>query len=289
MASRRPLVNVSGSIRELPTGDTLPGVRELLTAARTYYVRTDGSDSNTGLSNTAGGAFLTIQKAVDTVANLDIGIQQVIVQIADGTYAVGIGVQLRTLVGSGMCRIVGNATTPANVIIESSGAMAQTDGNFQAAGISGAWQIESMRLRSTATGSPTGLSASAGSLLRFRAVDFGAGLMFHLRALDSGVIRSTGNYSISGGASAHAISGQGSSLRIESITVTLTGSPAFTSAFGIANTNGTAIFASVTFTGSATGSRYNVGSSGVMNTNGAGATYLPGDAAGTNDGTGVYL
>ena len=62
------------------------GVREQLTANRTYYVRTDGSDGNNGLANSSGGAFLTIQKAIDTVAALDLSIYNVTVQVADGTY-----------------------------------------------------------------------------------------------------------------------------------------------------------------------------------------------------------
>jgi DNA-binding CsgD family transcriptional regulator len=68
------------------------GGREVLTANRTYYVRTDGSNSNDGLSNTSGGAFLTIQKAIDIVAALDLSIYNVTIQVGSGTYTSGAAV-----------------------------------------------------------------------------------------------------------------------------------------------------------------------------------------------------
>jgi len=70
--------------------DTLGGVREKLTGARTYYVRTDGNDANDGLSNSAGGAFLTPQRAIDVIhQTLDFA-SLITVEVAAGAYTEGI-------------------------------------------------------------------------------------------------------------------------------------------------------------------------------------------------------
>lgn len=255
--------------------------REKLTAARTYYVRTDGNDGNNGLSNTAGGAFLTIQKAVASVAALDGGVFDVTVQIADGTYDVGIGVELPSVVGGGNFRIRGNASNPENVIVRTSGSVLQTQACFWVAGVTGKWNIESLHLSSVASGQPVGLSASSGSILRFANIDFGSGFMFQLRGLDTGSLRATGGYKISAAGQNHFSAGQNSVIRLEGITITLTGTPAYSEAFGNASHGGVAVVSSVTFSGSATGARYSAFTNGVINTNGAGATYFPGDVAGT--------
>ena len=49
--------------------------------ATTYYVRTDGNDGNTGTSNSAGGAWLTVDHAADTVAAGDV------IRVQAGTYS----------------------------------------------------------------------------------------------------------------------------------------------------------------------------------------------------------
>lgn len=81
--------------------------RESLTANRTYYVRTDGNDSNTGLTNTSGGAFLTIQKALNVVlGKLDLSGFNVTAQVAAGAYTSAIGFA-SPQVGAGNITILG--------------------------------------------------------------------------------------------------------------------------------------------------------------------------------------
>ena len=55
------------------------------TADIIYYVRTDGNDGNTGLANTAGGAFRTIQKAISVIPKMVN--HTATINVAAGTYA----------------------------------------------------------------------------------------------------------------------------------------------------------------------------------------------------------
>src|SRR5262245_20702325 len=117
------------------------GPRELLAADRVYYVRTDGSDANSGLVNSAGGAFATIQRAVDVIAaTLDIAGHTVTIQIADGTYTDP--VTLKNVVGfaaPGNLVIQGNAVTPANVLISTS------THNISATGLFSVWDVKNLK------------------------------------------------------------------------------------------------------------------------------------------------
>lgn len=84
--------------------------REKQTANTTYYVRTDGSDSNDGLTDSAGGAFLTIQHAVDVIKAYDWGGFFVTVQIGAGTFSETVNINALQFVGIGGLTFTGTLT-----------------------------------------------------------------------------------------------------------------------------------------------------------------------------------
>ena len=90
------------------------GGREQLGANRTYFVRMDGDDANTGLTDTAGGAFRSLQYAVDTLMGLDCGTYNVVINVGPGDYAEFVSVTGQVL-GSGTYKIVGDTTDPMQV------------------------------------------------------------------------------------------------------------------------------------------------------------------------------
>lgn len=246
--------------------------REVLTANRTYYVRTDGSDANNGLANTIGGAFLTIQKAIDVATTIDFNGFVVTVQIADGTYAAG--ATIRSFVGQASYAsfvIKGNSATPSNVTVQSS--ISASSGVFAT--------VQDFKL---AGGS---LLANLGGVLAYGNIEFGAGASYHVQAADGGSIICIGNYAISGGATRHLYCQNGGLITVSGRTIEITGTPAFSTAFAIAAT-ASMVVNGITFVGSATGARYSVSLNGAINTGGGGASYLPGSVAGTTATGGQY-
>jgi hypothetical protein len=66
-------------------------VRDRLTSSRTYYVRRDGNDSNSGLTNSSVGAFLTINGAYGFICNnLDLNGQNITVRVQGASVGDGI-------------------------------------------------------------------------------------------------------------------------------------------------------------------------------------------------------
>lgn len=102
----------------------IPGwvaAREVLTANRTYYVRTDGNDSNDGLSNTSTGAFATLAKAKTVIEQtIDDAGYLITIQFNDGVHA---GAAITWNLPNGeRVRVRGNVSNPAACILAFSAA-----------------------------------------------------------------------------------------------------------------------------------------------------------------------
>lgn len=250
-------------------------VREKLTAARTYYVRTDGNDSNNGLTNTAGGAFLTIQKAVDVCAAIDLGIYDATIMVGAGTWTAA--TTLKTTIGAGNVIIRGVNDDLTSTVISVSGS------NCFGGAFVGRYKISHMRM--TCTGVCIDIFGG-GAIVRWADVDFAAATV-HVRAFAGALGESAGNYTISGSAYGHITVYDGGNVRVVGSSVTITGTPNFNGAFCVAGRLGNALIVSAVFSGSATGARYSSGQNSVIYT-GAGELYLPGDAAGVKATGGHY-
>jgi hypothetical protein len=269
----------SASLVVTPAG-LRAATREKLLADRTYYVRTNGSDSNDGLANTAGGAFLTIQKGVDITSGLDFNGHTVLIQVADGAYTAGALIQRMVGMGAGNLIIQGNTTTPANCTITVAG------GNcFHLQG-GGKVLIYGFTLSTTTSG--WCLYSEAFSNMFFNYMRFGVAGVGHMAAVDGGKIQALGNYTITGNATYHWYSEALSIIRAAGITITLSGTRAFT-VFANCSTGAIIYCFSNTFSGSATGQRYSATLNGIIHTLGGGATYLPGNAGGGVATQGQYV
>lgn len=270
--------NTGGAVTvTIPTGG-----REVLSANRTYYVRTDGSDSNNGLANTSGGAFLTIQKAADVITEtLDLASYTATVQVADGTYTSGVTLRkCHGRGGFGVAVLQGNSGTPANVVISTTSASA-----ILSTANANEWLVKDLKVQTTTSG--YGIYASVNTYISFENIVFGACATSQVYAAYGGTAAASGNYSITGGAPYHWIVALGGRIVVSGKTITLTGTPAYSTGFAAASHCGVVSCSSNTFNGSATGKRYtNIVANGIVDTGGGGASYLPGGTAGDAPTTG---
>lgn len=245
------------------------GGRELLTAARTYYVSPTGSDSANGL--TAGTAFATLAKAEAVVTGtLDLGGFDVTIKLADGTYTAG--VTLRRLTGSGLAIVEGNPATPGNVIVDPAvGDAVRVDG-------SGAdWLLRSLRVNA-AGGS--GLSARNGAWIRHYNMVFGACGASHIDVQTSARVSCTGAYAIAGASPIHIRQYNGTNYLHNGFGIAVSTPVNFSTAF-FYSTGGNGIFKNYTLTGSAvSGKRYTLEALAMLDAGGTAATF-PGSTAGT--------
>lgn len=250
---------------------TASGGREVLTSNRAYYVRVDGADYNTGLVNNAGGAFQTIQKAVDVASSLDLSIYSALIYVQAGTY--NTPVVLKSYVGSGIIEIIG----PFNM----TSVIVQTTADSCFRGVIGSkYRLSFMRLLAGGTGS-TAINCIAGGIVEFEQIDFGASAWAHISAGPMAFVQAVGNYKISGASPVHWYACDGGSIRVQAKTVTITGTPAFSGSFSESTRAASVLANANTFSGAATGKRYVGTLCGVTFTNGGGASAFPGSVAGT--------
>lgn len=243
---------------------TMPAVqvawaRERLTANRTYYVATTGSDTaNNGL--TVGSPFLTIQKAVSVISDtLDLGGFTATVQVADGTYTGGV-VMSKPVVG-GFLVVQGNSGAYSNVIVSTTSADC-----FLLTG-GAVLTVKYMETRTTTGG--ICLYATNGSELSHQNVVFGACASYHIYAVRGARVTALASYTINGSSTGHVGSTYGSVITFNSIVITLSGTLTITT---FANCQSLAVIqcSGTTYAGTtATGTRHLVYLNGVINTGAA--------------------
>jgi len=271
-------------------------VPKIPTADIVLYVRTDGNDNNDGGANTAARAFLTIQKAIDTVT---------------ARYATSASFSVRIVLGiAGTYAAAKNDRYPGSITIEGGGGGSYfiTSGDVSIgapcsfASRTGRVTLKGVNLINTAASGFAVSAAALGGYLFLDAISITSPLSnssyVPIYIAERGVLSLSTSFVLNGG--------DGTTRTMRTCVQVGTGgvfngAPAAMTAF-IATTNfiagfveaqmsGVAIFAGISLSpaGSFPGPRYSVYANGVINTYGGGANFFPGSSAGSAATGGQYL
>jgi hypothetical protein len=252
--------------------------RHKLTASITVFVdNTNGADTNDCLATTTG-ACKTIQGALNYVNTWDGNTQAIAISVADGTYTNNV-TQNGPFHGNPTVTLTGDLATPANALISTTSAdgIDLTNGAILTLG--------GFKIVTTTGGS--GIVVSNGSFLSITgAMNYGAIVGAQLTSKTGSTITIGANYTISGSAASHWSAIQGGQIIAGSHAITVSGTPAFSTAFAqsISSVIGAA---SATYSGSATGPSFAVLLNGVIANNGSSA--LPGSVSTSTVATHGYV
>lgn len=248
-------------------------VRTRLTASTTYYVNFATGSDTTGNGSSAS-PWQTIQYAFNYLyANIDAGGNTVTVQQSGGADTGGL-VALGDLPGASTINLLLN-------------------GGINTASSYGIQVRGPARVAVSGTGSIIGANydivTQQGGFVSVQGVILGACTGAHLFAEQASAIVINGNYSTTGGGAYEwAVQSAGSIAVSEASQLTLSGTPAYSTAFAQA-LDGSINCSLATFSGTATGVRYiTKDAGGIYTGTGGSATFLPGSIAGTVTAPGWY-
>lgn len=273
---------VNANFAAIASGFTA-SVPTVLTSPTTFYVATTGSDTVTGLNPAQPAA--TMGHIISQLYSLyNVNGQIITIQLANGSYTESVTIQ-GNLPGQRAINgliIQGNTGSPSLVTV--------SGGPCFLVVRSAMAQIQGMTLTSPANNC---LIAAETGLLNYQNVVFSTAAGAHVYANQLGECRAVGDYTISGGAALHLLAKSGVVLIEGAVgttgpppapvpnstpTVTVTGTPNFSTAFVHAGVN-SAVYCSAVFSGAATGNRGLADSNGVIQTfqnPNALTTYFPG-------------
>lgn len=249
--------------------------RERLATDRTYYVRMNGNDVNTGLTDNATGAFRTLQHAVDVLLSLDCGPNAVTIDVGPGDYDEDVNIS-GLILGSATYRIVGDTTDPSQVKTKrfacTSGAVIAISG-FELTASDGITVQSDAKVqvdRLHFAGSGPAIQIKKGFVDANHAdLHFSAGVNSIANMYNYAYLSAFGtNFDLASG----IVWGASGAFYMHSFCLAWLQSAQFSG-----DTTG------------ATGLRYKLGISSILNTSNAGANFVPGSAAGVTNTNSLYI
>lgn len=262
---------------------TLAKMRYGISANITIYVETTGDDNNSG---SIDSPKQTLYGALVAASLLDTGAYWVKIKLGAGTFGNATAIY-----------ITPNVPTQAAsaLTIEGNDAVGGTILNCSAdwvtlAAVGAGVTLKNLKVTNTFGGGGFGglvTAYSGGNMAIDTGVQFGACEGVQLWATDTGQISTWGSdYVINGGGYHHLAASVGGVIA-GNAAVTVVGTPAF-SYFAAAGVCGNINNAGGSFTGAATGIRYDAQTNGGIQTGGGGANFYPGDAPGSYGTGGFY-